>query len=57
MSQSEWKAKGRALVTPVVHVLDRMGFSPNAVSVVGLLISIWAAWIAAHDHLFLGRSC
>jgi CDP-diacylglycerol--glycerol-3-phosphate 3-phosphatidyltransferase len=39
-------------VRPLVLALDRLGLSPNAVSLIGLLISILAGWIAAKGGLF-----
>jgi len=41
-------------VRPMVLALDRMGLTPNAVSLMGLLISLVAGWIAARGGLFLG---
>ncbi|MBU1676841.1 CDP-alcohol phosphatidyltransferase family protein [bacterium] len=41
-------------VRPLVLALDRLGLTPNAVSLLGLLISIVAGWIAARGGLFLG---
>ncbi len=41
-------------VRPLVLALDRLGLTPNSVSVIGLLISIAAGWIAAKGGLFLG---
>ncbi len=41
-------------IRPLVLALDRMGLTPNAVSLIGLLISILAGWIAAKGGLFPG---
>jgi len=54
MDRDDFKTKARAKVRPVVLALDRLGLTPNGVSVIGLLISIGAAWIAAEGRLFLG---
>jgi len=54
MDRGDIKLKVRAKVRPLVLALDRMGLTPNGVSVIGLLISFLAAWIAARGDLFLG---
>ena len=54
MDRNEMKKQARAWVRPLVLALDRLGLSPNMVSIIGLLISFAAAWIAADGRLFLG---
>jgi CDP-diacylglycerol--glycerol-3-phosphate 3-phosphatidyltransferase len=51
---SDWKEQARERVRPVVLTLDRWGFSPLAVSLVGLAITLLGAYIAAKGNLFLG---
>lgn len=52
----------RAAFAPLVAVLDRLGLSPNALTVLGLLLNIGAAWVVATGSLragalaFLGAS-
>ena len=41
-------------IRPLVLALDRLGLTPNGVSLIGLLITVAAAWIAAEGALFLG---
>ncbi|MDO9170704.1 MAG: CDP-alcohol phosphatidyltransferase family protein [bacterium] len=48
------KAAARDKVKPLVLALDRAGVSPDGVSLAGLGISIFAAWITAAGQLFLG---
>ena len=54
MDRNDIKSQARARVRPLVLALDRLGLTPNTVSVVGLVVSILAAWIAADGRLFLG---
>jgi CDP-diacylglycerol---glycerol-3-phosphate 3-phosphatidyltransferase len=54
MDRGDFKQQARAKVRPLVLGLDRMGLTPNAVSVIGLLISFLAAWIASRGDLFFG---
>lgn len=54
MDRNDFKARARALARPIVLTLDRLGLTPNSVSVIGLLISFGAAWTAAEGGLFLG---
>lgn len=54
MDRNDFKTRARAKVRPIVLALDRLGLTPNGVSVIGLLISFLAAWIAAEGRLFLG---
>ncbi|MBK6898810.1 MAG: CDP-alcohol phosphatidyltransferase family protein [bacterium] len=48
------KAAARDKVKPLVLALDRAGVSPDGVSLAGLGISVFAAWITAAGQLFLG---
>jgi CDP-diacylglycerol--glycerol-3-phosphate 3-phosphatidyltransferase len=48
------KAAARDRVKPLVLALDRAGVSPDGVSLAGLGISVFAAWITAAGQLFLG---
>jgi len=54
MDRNEFKKTARSVVRPIVLGMDRLGLTPNMVSIFGLLISFWAAWIAADGRLFLG---
>ena len=54
MDRNDLKQQARARVRPIVLGLDRLGLTPNSVSVIGLLITFVAAWIAAEGRLFLG---
>lgn len=52
----------RGAVAPLVALLDRLGLSPNALTVLGLLLNFGAAWVVATGSLrwgalaFLGAS-
>ncbi|MBA4377732.1 MAG: CDP-alcohol phosphatidyltransferase [Gemmatimonas sp.] len=48
------KAAARDKVRPLVLALDRAGVSPDGVSLAGLGITVFAAWITAAGQLFLG---
>jgi len=48
------KRSARDRVRPVVFFLDRAGFSPLAVSLVGLAITAVSGWIVARGGLFPG---
>ncbi|MDO9694013.1 MAG: CDP-alcohol phosphatidyltransferase family protein [Candidatus Latescibacteria bacterium] len=48
------KTMARDKVKPLVLALDRAGVSPDGVSLAGLGISVFAAWITAAGQLFLG---
>jgi CDP-diacylglycerol--glycerol-3-phosphate 3-phosphatidyltransferase len=54
MSFADFKQNARARVRPLVLSLDRLGFSPLAVSIVGLLITALAGLIVARGSLFFG---
>jgi CDP-diacylglycerol--glycerol-3-phosphate 3-phosphatidyltransferase len=54
MDREELKRAARARVRPLVLGLDRLGVTPNTVSVLGVLISAAAGWLAARDLLFPG---
>ncbi|MEZ4387410.1 MAG: CDP-alcohol phosphatidyltransferase family protein [Candidatus Krumholzibacteriia bacterium] len=51
---SNWKETARERVRPVVLTLDRWGFSPLAVSIVGLVITLLGCYLVARGSLFLG---
>ena len=51
---SNWKEAGRARVRPIVLTLDRWGFSPMAVTLVGLVITLVGAYIVGRGNLLLG---
>ncbi len=54
MDRTNLKEFARARVRPLVLALDRLGMTPTAVSITGLICSCAAAWIAARGSLFLG---
>lgn len=54
MDRNEMRAWAQRRVRPIVLALDRLGLTPNGVSLIGLLISVLAGWIAAKGALFLG---
>ncbi len=54
MDRKQMRAWAQKRVRPLVLALDRMGLTPNGVSLIGLLISILAGWVAAKGALFLG---
>jgi phosphatidylglycerophosphate synthase len=54
MSFAEFKLNARAKVKPVVLSLDRLGLSPLAVSVIGLVITAFSGLIIARGSLFWG---
>lgn len=54
MEQTGWKETARNRLRPVILTLDRWGFSPLAVTLVGLGISLVGAWLVAEGHLFWG---
>ena len=54
MDRNEMKSRARGYVRPIVLAMDRMGLTPNTVSVIGLLITFLAAWVVAKGSLFLG---
>lgn len=51
---SNWKESARQRVRPVVLTLDRWGFSPLAVSMVGLAITLLGCYLVARGSMFLG---
>jgi CDP-diacylglycerol--glycerol-3-phosphate 3-phosphatidyltransferase len=51
---SNWKESARQRVRPVVLTLDRWGFSPLAVSLVGLAITLLGCYLVARGSMFLG---
>jgi CDP-diacylglycerol---glycerol-3-phosphate 3-phosphatidyltransferase len=54
MEQTGWKEAARARLRPVILTLDRWGFSPLAVSLVGLAICLLGAWLVAEGRIFWG---
>jgi CDP-diacylglycerol--glycerol-3-phosphate 3-phosphatidyltransferase len=54
MDKEELKQKAREKVRPVVLSLDRIGMTPLAVSVVGLVICLISGLIVARGHLLWG---
>lgn len=54
MSFAEFKLNARAKVKPVVLSLDRLGLSPLAVSIIGLVITMFSGLIIARGSLFWG---
>lgn len=54
MEQSGWKEAARARLRPVTLTLDRWGFSPLAVSLIGLAICLAGAWLVAEGRIFWG---
>jgi phosphatidylglycerophosphate synthase len=54
MSFHEFKLGARARIRPVVLGLDRAGFSPLAISLIGLVITAFAGLIIARGSLFFG---
>jgi len=51
---SNWKETTRERIRPVVLTLDRWGFSPLAVSIVGLVITLLGCYMVARGNMFLG---
>ncbi len=51
---SNWKETARERVRPVVLTLDRWGFSPLTVSIIGLVITLAGCYLVARGSLFLG---
>jgi CDP-diacylglycerol--glycerol-3-phosphate 3-phosphatidyltransferase len=47
------RAWGAHLIQPVAHTLSRLGFHPNAVTVLGFLLNVGVAAILATGHLRL----
>ncbi len=54
MDKAELKRKFRDRMRPLVLSLDRAGFSPLGVSILGLVISLLAGLVVARGHLFWG---
>ena len=54
MDMDNLKLKARTAVRPLVLMLDQAGFSPLAVSILGLVISIASGFVVAAGHLFWG---
>ena len=51
MTTPRWKEQGRRLARPLVLTLDRLGVTPDTVTVAGLLLSWVAAWLLARGAL------
>jgi CDP-diacylglycerol--glycerol-3-phosphate 3-phosphatidyltransferase len=56
MGLAEFKKSARGLVTPVVAGLDRAGFSPLAVSIIGLLITAVSGVVIGQGRLLAGAA-
>lgn len=54
MEQTNWKETARARMRPLILTLDRWGFSPLAVTLVGLGVCLLGAWLVAEGRLFWG---
>ena len=54
MDKNELKGRIRDGVRPLVLSLDRAGFTPLSVSVLGLAVSVVAGFVVAGGHLFWG---
>jgi CDP-diacylglycerol--glycerol-3-phosphate 3-phosphatidyltransferase len=54
MDKEAFKVQFRDKLHPLVLILDRTGFTPTSVSVLGLVISILAGYVVAKGHLFWG---
>ncbi|MBD3221198.1 CDP-alcohol phosphatidyltransferase family protein [bacterium] len=51
---SDWKSRARDRMRPVILTLDRWGFTPLAVSITGLAITLLSAYIVAKGNLIVG---
>lgn len=54
MGFTEFKLSARGKLRPLVLMLDRLGLTPLAVSLIGLLITAVSGWIVAKGALFFG---
>jgi CDP-diacylglycerol---glycerol-3-phosphate 3-phosphatidyltransferase len=54
MSFAEFKQNARGHVRPLILMLDKMGFSPLAISLLGLVITAWSGWFIAMGHMWMG---
>jgi len=54
MDKEAFKAQVRDKMHPMVLILDRAGFTPTSVSILGLVISIFSGYVVAKGHLFWG---
>jgi CDP-diacylglycerol--glycerol-3-phosphate 3-phosphatidyltransferase len=54
MDKQDVKLKFRKKLRPLTLTLDRAGFTPTSVSVVGLVVSCLSGWVVAQGHLFAG---
>ena len=42
------------ITNPFIGILDRIGITPNALTLIGLAISLGAAYVVATGHFFIG---
>ena len=54
MSPSRVEQQVRGFMGPLVAALDALGISPNALTVLGLLLNFAAAWVVATGELVYG---
>ena len=54
MDFAAFKQNARGRVRPLVLALDRAGFSPLGVSLLGLAVTALSGWVIAEGRLFLG---
>ena len=54
MGFTEFKLSARSKLRPLVLMLDRLGLSPLAISLIGLLITAVSGWMVAKGSLFFG---
>ena len=54
MGFTEFKLSARGKLRPLVLMLNRLGLTPLAVSLIGLLITAVSGWIVAKGALFFG---
>lgn len=52
LAQSSFKEKARGLLDPLVRALAALGVSPFAVSILGVVFSVWAAVVVATGDFF-----
>jgi CDP-diacylglycerol--glycerol-3-phosphate 3-phosphatidyltransferase len=53
-ASTSWKDAARERIRPVILTLDRWGFSPTAVTIVGTVISVASGYLVAEGNLFWG---
>ena len=54
MGFTEFKLSARGRLRPLVLMLDRLGMTPLAISLIGLLITAISGWMVAKGGLFFG---